>query len=85
MGTNTAYIGKPSLRVDGRKKVTGKATYAGEFKPDNLLHGYVVNSSIAHGKIKTIDTLKAKNVEGVIEVFTHLNLPESVKVNADYG
>lgn len=85
METGTEYIGKPAPRVDGRKKVTGKATYTGEFIPQNLVHGYVVGSNIANGRIKTIDTQKAKNTEGVLEVFTHLNLPDSVKVNVDYG
>lgn len=85
METSTEYIGKPAARVDGRKKVTGKATYTGEFKPENLVHGYVVGSTIANGRIETIVTQKARNVDGVLEIFTHLNLPDSVKVNADYG
>lgn len=85
MGTSSDYIGKPASRVDGRKKVTGNATYAGEFKPENLVHGYVVNSTIAKGTVETIDTQVAKKVEGVLEVFTHLNIPDSVKINADYG
>ncbi len=85
MPTNTAYIGKPVSRVDGPKKVTGQATYAGEFRPENLAHGYIVNSSIANGTIISIDTERAKSVPGVLEVFTHKNLPESVRHNADYS
>ena len=40
-------VGTPQRRVDGRAKVTGAATYAGEFTTPGLLHGYVVNSAIA--------------------------------------
>ncbi len=82
---DTAYIGKPVKRVDGLKKVTGAATYAGEFKPDGMLYGYVVSSTIANGKITSIDTGDAKNLKGVLEIYTHKNLPKTVKVNVDYS
>ena len=32
-------IGKPLPRVDGPKKVSGKATYAAEYKLDHLAYG----------------------------------------------
>jgi len=81
---DTAYIGKSRKRVDGVKKVTGTATYVGEFKPNGLVHGYVVNSTIANGKIVAIHTDKAKLIEGVLEIFTHENLPEDLVHNVDY-
>ncbi len=46
-----------STVVDGLDKVTGKAKYAAEFDAPDLLHGYVVTSTIAKGKIKNINTL----------------------------
>ncbi|WP_405382059.1 xanthine dehydrogenase family protein molybdopterin-binding subunit [Maribacter sp. LLG6340-A2] len=81
---DTAYIGKSRKRVDGVKKVTGTATYAGEFKPKGLVHGYVVNSTIANGKILAIHTDKAKMIDGVLEIFTHENLPEDLRHHVDY-
>ncbi|SNR63361.1 xanthine dehydrogenase, molybdenum binding subunit apoprotein [Maribacter sedimenticola] len=81
---DTAYIGKSRKRVDGVKKVTGSATYAGEFKPEGLVHGYVVNSTIANGKIVAIHTGKAKMIDGVLDIFTHENLPDDVRQNVDY-
>ncbi|PQA59645.1 xanthine dehydrogenase family protein molybdopterin-binding subunit [Siphonobacter curvatus] len=71
---NTQYIGKPTSRVDGRAKVTGQAKYAGEFQVPGLAYGVVVSSTIAKGKITTIDTSKALALEGVIQVFTHENV-----------
>jgi xanthine dehydrogenase YagR molybdenum-binding subunit len=85
MESKSAYIGKSENRVDGIKKVTGTATYVGEFKPDGLVHGYVVNSTIANGKIVSINSDKAKSIEGVLEIFTHKNLPEDLKVHVDYS
>ncbi|MEH6407428.1 MAG: xanthine dehydrogenase family protein molybdopterin-binding subunit, partial [Leeuwenhoekiella sp.] len=79
------YIGQSITRVDGPLKVSGKATYSGEFKDENLAYGYVVESSIANGKITGIDTTAAKTLPGVLEVFTHLNLPEYLNKNSDYS
>ncbi|WP_162054591.1 xanthine dehydrogenase family protein molybdopterin-binding subunit [Pontibacter pamirensis] len=80
----TNEIGKPTNRVDGRLKVTGEAKYAGEFNVPNLAYGFVVNSAIAKGKIKKIDTSKALEVEGVLEVFTHENRPGYVWFDKNY-
>ncbi len=66
-------VGTPQRRVDGRAKVTGAATYAGEFSAPDLLHGYVVSSGIAKGRITLIDTTAAMAVPGVRQVFTHDN------------
>ena len=52
-------IGKPLARVDGLLKVTGQARYAGESSARRLLHGSVVSSTIAKGRITRIDTAKA--------------------------
>ncbi|WP_419213821.1 xanthine dehydrogenase family protein molybdopterin-binding subunit [Maribacter sp. X9] len=84
MELNTQYIGKSTDRVDGREKVTGRAMYAGEVRPENLLHGYVVCSSIAKGTIREMDYKKALEVPGVLEVFTHFNIPKNLKINSDY-
>ena len=48
-------IGKPLDRVDGLLKVTGQARYAGEFPEDGLLHGSVVSSTIAKGRVLSLD------------------------------
>jgi xanthine dehydrogenase YagR molybdenum-binding subunit len=80
----TSHIGKPTDRVDGRKKVTGTAKYAAEFNVPNLLHGYVVSSAIAKGKITRIDTKAALAVDGVVQVFTHENRPRKPWFDASH-
>ncbi|MGV3661126.1 MAG: xanthine dehydrogenase family protein molybdopterin-binding subunit [Prosthecobacter sp.] len=78
MSTNTApipSIGQPVSRIEGPLKVTGKAKYAGEYPVPGLLHGYVINSTITRGTITSIDVSAAKDLPGVIEVFTHENHP----------
>ena len=71
----TALIGKPISRVDGRQKVTGGATYAAEFRVPNVAHAAVVRSTIANGRIASIDTAEAERAPGVLVVATHRNAP----------
>ncbi len=71
----TAYIGKRVSRVDGRAKVTGEARYAAEHNTPNLAYGVVVSSGAARGKITKIDATAALSLPGVLQVFTHENLP----------
>jgi xanthine dehydrogenase YagR molybdenum-binding subunit len=66
-------VGRPVSRVDGRLKVTGQAKYAAEYSAPGLLHGYIVNSTVAVGRIVAIDTEAARAMPGVVEIFTHEN------------
>jgi xanthine dehydrogenase YagR molybdenum-binding subunit len=70
------YIGTGTSRIDGIAKVTGAAKYAAEFNASGLLHGSVVTSTIAKGRITRIDANAAKRVKGVIDVLTHANRPQ---------
>lgn len=68
-------IGKPVARVDGRAKVTGSATYAGEFHPENLAYAAIVPSPIPRGRVAAIDSTEAEAMPGVIAVLSHDNAP----------
>lgn len=67
------YVGRPTSRVDGPLKVTGRATYAAEYAAEGLLYGVVVSATVAAGRIIDIDLDAAKAVPGVVEIFTHEN------------
>ncbi|UKT65616.1 xanthine dehydrogenase family protein molybdopterin-binding subunit [Pedobacter mucosus] len=70
---NASGVGEAIDRVDGRLKVMGLAKYASEFPVENLVYAQGVNSTIAKGRITSIDTSEAKKQKGVLEVITHLN------------
>ena len=70
-----AFIGQPVSRVDGRQKVTGGATYAAEFGVPGQAQGAIVRSTIANGRIASIDTAAAERAPGVVTVLTHRNAP----------
>lgn len=67
---------KPEGRVEGVEKVTGNGKYAAEYEVKNVCYGVLVDSAIPSGRIKSILVDKAKQVEGVIDIMTHLNRPD---------
>lgn len=71
-----AAVGVPHNRVDGKLKVTGAAQYAADFIADRLTYGAVVSSTIATGRIVSIDASAALAIRGVLLVLTHKNRPE---------
>ena len=68
-------VGKPVSRIDGRLKVTGRATYAAEFDHPNQVYAVIVRSTVAAGRVKAIDISAAERAPGVLAVLTYLNAP----------
>jgi xanthine dehydrogenase YagR molybdenum-binding subunit len=72
----TRVIGQPFDRIDGKKKVTGAATYAADTDVANVLHAVIVTSTIGKGTIHAIDDAAAKKAPGVVAVLHHGNAPK---------
>ncbi|MFC6622420.1 aldehyde oxidoreductase molybdenum-binding subunit PaoC [Novosphingobium panipatense] len=78
-GTNPidrmAVVGRPTPRIDGPLKVSGKAPYAYEQQdvPGKPAYGYILGSAVAKGTISAIDTTRAERAPGVLSVVTHRN------------
>jgi CO/xanthine dehydrogenase Mo-binding subunit len=69
-GVSGGQIGRDLPRLEGREKVTGRAEYTHNLRLPGMLHGKVFRSTVAHGRIKSIDTGAAKAVPGVYRVVT---------------
>lgn len=67
-------VGIPSPRVEGEQKVRGGAVYAVDVVLPEMLWAKVLRSPIAHGRIKRIDTAKARALPGVQAVLTGADL-----------
>ncbi|HEX6173974.1 MAG TPA: xanthine dehydrogenase family protein molybdopterin-binding subunit [Candidatus Binatia bacterium] len=63
-------VGKALPRIEGEGKVTGQTKYAADLPFEGLLWAKILRSSIPHGRIKSIDTSKAKALTGVRAVLT---------------
>lgn len=74
-GLDVSAIGMPVPRVDGVQKVTGTAKYPSDTVLPTMAHAAFALSTIARGRIASIDDSGAASLPGVIAIFTHLNAP----------
>jgi len=68
-------VGKPTDRIDGPLKTSGRAPYAYERwdVAANPLYGVIVGSSVAKGRINRFDLSEAEAAPGVRAIVTHQN------------
>jgi carbon-monoxide dehydrogenase large subunit len=70
MTARETYVGKAIARVEDARLLSGKGCYVDDLHPAGMVHAAIVRSSVAHGRIKAIDTAEAKAMPGVRGVFT---------------
>ncbi|MDQ6706738.1 MAG: hypothetical protein M3Z85_12275 [Acidobacteriota bacterium] len=61
-------MGKPTSRLDGHLKSTGRAKYASDYWSKDLLFARLVTSPHAHAKVVKVDIADAKNMKGVTAI-----------------
>jgi 4-hydroxybenzoyl-CoA reductase subunit alpha len=71
-----ATVGRSRPRVDAADKVTGRAVYTDDIAVAEMLFGAILHSPIAHGRIKSIDTSEAEELDGVRAVITADDVPD---------
>jgi xanthine dehydrogenase YagR molybdenum-binding subunit len=70
-------IGEAINRIDGARKVTGRAVYSYERREaGDALYGVILGATIGKGRIRRIDVSRAERAPGVQLVMTHQNAPE---------
>jgi CO/xanthine dehydrogenase Mo-binding subunit len=67
-------VGVSKPRRDAHEKLRGQAEFVGDMLVPRMLHGRVLRSPIAHGRIVSIDTSTAERVPGVACVLTGADL-----------
>ncbi len=74
LNSELKWIGKRVPRVDGPLKTTGRARYTADVYLPGMLFAVMVDSRIAHGRIRNIDISSAQNAPGVkgIYILKHL-------------
>lgn len=68
-----SIVGKPTPRVDGFERVTGRARYAGDVQLPGMLFGRILRSPHPHARIRKIDTAGAEALPGVKAILTFAN------------
>ena len=65
-----SQIGRSVQRLESWDKVTGRAEYTHLMRLPGMLHAKLFRSTVAHGRIKSVDVRAAKQVPGVLHVVT---------------
>lgn len=63
--SHRTVIGKRITRVDGPIKVSGRAKYTYDMRPEGMLWGKIFRSPYAHCRVVSIDTSAAEKMPGV--------------------
>jgi aerobic carbon-monoxide dehydrogenase large subunit len=70
-----SFVGSPVERREDLRFVRGRGQYVDDLNPDGLLHAAILRSSVAHGRIRSIDTSAALKIAGVHAVITARDVP----------
>lgn len=70
------YVGKKVTRVDAYDKVIGRTRYTDDLCDKSAYVARVVHSTIANGRVLSIDTSEAEKIPGVVKIFTCFDLKE---------
>ncbi len=70
------YVGKNATRVDARDKVLGRTKYTDDLCDKGAYIAQVYHSTIAHGRVVSIDVSEAEKIPGVVKVFTCFDIKE---------
>lgn len=73
-GSSERVTGQRLLRREDPELLTGEAKFTDDLVQQDALVMAVVRSPIAHGRIVSIDTRAAREMDGVVEVFTGADL-----------
>lgn len=70
------YVGKNVPRVDAHDKVLGRTKYTDDLCDKSAYIARVLHSTIAHGRVLSMDISEAEKIPGVIKIFTCFDLKE---------
>jgi xanthine dehydrogenase YagR molybdenum-binding subunit len=73
--TFTEAVGAAMTRIEGREKVTGRAQYAFEHHLEGMAYAWIVQATVAKGRVRGVDTEAALAVAGAVAVLWHDNAP----------
>ena len=78
MKRRAAYVGQGVERLEDLRLLTGRGQFVDDLACEGLLHAVIYRSSVAHGRIRAIDTSAARAMPGVHAVITAADLGAAV-------
>lgn len=71
--------------LDAFERVTGRVPYTIDIRLPGMLHARLLRSTMAHARIRAIDTSRARAVPGVVAVLTGADLAARPDIQPYYG
>ncbi len=78
-------VGKSVRKVDAFSIAAGRALYTDDFPLENPLDLMLLHSPYAHAEITAINTSEAELVDGVVDILTCENTPDTLYTTAGQG
>ncbi len=79
----STVVGSSISRKDGVLKITGQARYAADHPIKNVAHAIALMSTIARGRITSIDSAAAAKAPGFLAILHHGNVPKVYRASND--
>lgn len=70
-------VGKSVKRIDAFDKVTGRTKYTDDLCDKSAYIAKVLHSTIAHGKVLSVDITEALKIDGVVKIVTCFDVPKN--------
>lgn len=80
MSIRNTIVGRPIERVEDYRFLRGEGTYVDDVNVPGQLHAVILRSSVAHGRLRSIDTTRALAAPGVHAVITAKDIPGAIPI-----
>ena len=74
------FVGSPVERLEDLRFLRGRGQYVDDLAREGLLYAAILRSSVAHGRIRSIDTKAARAMPGVHAVITAADMGGAVPI-----
>ena len=79
----TRAISEAVPLLNARRAATGRAMFAGDYTPRDMLYGRILTSPHAHAVIRKIDVTRARALPGVHAILTYKDVPRTPYAGAE--
>ncbi|HVC84066.1 MAG TPA: xanthine dehydrogenase family protein molybdopterin-binding subunit [Solirubrobacteraceae bacterium] len=72
----TRFTGKSVRRVEDEKILSGRGRYVDDIRLPRMVHAVFLRSTVAHGRIVSLDVEQARTLDGVVAIVTGAELAQ---------
>src|SRR4051812_46233037 len=76
--TRNAFVGSPVERIEDFRFLRGRGQFVDDLARDDLLHAVILRSSVAHGRMRGIETGAARTRPGVYAIITAADIGAAI-------